>query len=571
MNRVSFLAAFAFFCSHVGATLCDAEPLRIELETGQLFGTTVASSVSGYSGSGYVTGFDSSGDSVRVTTPIDAGLYDIWVGFRSQFGPKGYDLRIGDAVTSGMFPQSTNFAEDFAGQFYLKGGATEVEVIKNWGYHDVDYVEFRPAAPRTAQPVAPGLNHPEPSARTQFLMDYLAQSYGTTTHFAQQRHYSNPNEIVSNSYLAMTGGVFPAMIGSDLSDYSPSRVERGADANNESERMVQWAQQTGGIVTLTWHWNAPTDLIDGPNGSGQEWWRGFYTEATTFDLGAALANPSGQRYQLLLRDIDTIAVELTKYRDAGVPIIWRPLHEAQGNESGAWFWWGNSGAESFKQLYALMHDRLTNHHGLDNLIWASTLQVGEEGWMDWYPGDELVDIVGVDVYSNAGDNMSEQWLTLLDQFDGDKVLALTETGTLPPEEVIDRYGVAWSYAMPWSEEFLANNHTPAEVQAIVGSDEFVDLSELPVMPWRVAGAAPGDFDADGDVDADDYSVWREHFGLVADSSPTASPADANGDGRVDIADYTAWRDAMGAAVAAIPEPMTLAPTVIAAALLASRR
>ena len=55
---------------------------------------------------------------------------------------------------------------------------------------------------------------------------------------------------------------------------------------------------------------------------------------------SALADPAGEDYALLLRDIDAIAVELQKFEDAGVPVIWRPLHEAQGG----WFWWGAQGA-----------------------------------------------------------------------------------------------------------------------------------------------------------------------------------------------------------------------------------
>ena len=107
--------------------------------------------------------------------------------------------------------------------------------------------------------------------------------------------------------------------------------------------------------------------------------------------------------------------------------------------------------------------------------------------------------------------------------------------------------------MPWSEDFLTSNHSAAETQAIVGSGEVIDLSELPVMPWRQAGALPGDFNDDGAVDMSDFSVWREHYGLAA-AAGAASPADANGDGLVDAADYTLWRDAYTKSAVAVPEP-----------------
>ena len=121
-------------------------------------------------------------------------------------------------------------------------------------------------------------------------------------------------------------------------------------------------------------------------------------DATTFNLPAALDNPDGSDYQLLLRDIDAIAVQLQKYEDAGVPVIWRPLHEAA---RASWFWWGAHGPENFKELWHVMHDRLTNHHGLHNLIWEFT-SIGVNGDEDdWYPGDDEVDIVGLDIYTAA--------------------------------------------------------------------------------------------------------------------------------------------------------------------------
>ena len=67
-------------------------------------------------------------------------------------------------------------------------------------------------------------------------------------------------------------------------------------------------------------------------------------------------------YDLLIRDIDAIAEQLKRLQDAGVPVLWRPLHEA----SGGWFWWGNAGAEAYKELYVLLYDRLTNHHDRGN-------------------------------------------------------------------------------------------------------------------------------------------------------------------------------------------------------------
>jgi mannan endo-1,4-beta-mannosidase len=334
-----------------------AQHLRYEAETAQtLSGVVVRNSVGGYSGTGYVTDFTSSADYVQLQVDVPDGLYEMWVGYRSPFGEKGYTYRVDGETGDGMFSQSSAFAADRAGLFNVRGTTNTLSIQHNWGYYDIDYFEFRPFTPPTVLPVSAQLVDEQADARTRFLMGYLADMYGEKTLSGQQHEVGQNLPFPGSSYLAKSGGLVPAIRGSDLMDYSPSRRLRGENPQNEVEQTIAWARQTGGIVTMMWHWNAPANLIDQP---GREWWRGFYTNATTFNLPGALANPGGGDYQLLLRDIDAIAVELQKFEDAGVPVIWRPLHEAQG----AWFWWGAYGPETFKQLWNLTYDRLTNVHG----------------------------------------------------------------------------------------------------------------------------------------------------------------------------------------------------------------
>jgi hypothetical protein len=88
-----------------------------------------------------------------------------------------------------------------------------------------------------------------------------------------------------------------------------------------------------------------------------------------------------------------------------------------------------------------------------------------------------------------------------------------------------------------------------------------------------AAALPGDYDDDGDVDADDYNFWRGRFGnnVSAFTSP-----DGDGSASVDAADYVVWRDAFPASASsslylAVPEPVTLLPVAILTGCLVSRR
>ena len=97
---------------------------RYEAETGQLFGTVVSHSFPGYSGSGYVTDFNAENGTDRFVLNVDVpqGQYELWIGYRSQYGDKGYNFNIDGTTGSGTFDQSLFFSEDRAGVFELGAG-----------------------------------------------------------------------------------------------------------------------------------------------------------------------------------------------------------------------------------------------------------------------------------------------------------------------------------------------------------------------------------------------------------------------------------------------------------------
>ena len=549
----SLRIAFALIVLAVAVT-AGAQSYRYEAEAAQLFGTTISSFAPGYSGTGYVTGFNSGDgtDAVRWSVDVPDGLYEMWVGYRSQYGPKGYEFAVDGEAGSGMFDQSSSFSTDRAGLFNLAAGVNEFSITQGWGYYDVDYVEFRPFTPPAITPIAPTLVDSQANAETRVLMNYLATQYGAKTLAGQQHSVRKNLPFPGASYLSRSGGLTPAVRGTDFIEYSPSRLEHNSNPRQETEQTIAWAKQTGGVVTAMWHWNAPADLINQPD---KEWWRGFYTYATTFDLPAALADPQGADYQLLLRDIDAIAVELQKYEDAGVPVLWRPLHEAQGG----WFWWGAHGPETFKELWNLTYDRLQNHHGLHNLIWEFTSSAAEGDFLDWYPGDDVVDMIGLDIYTDPTASMSGQWYDILQEFDGRKLIALSETGTLPDPEVMDQWGIRWSYFSPWSGSFV-DSLTAEQLQATLGHENIVTLDELPALPWSDAAAyQSADVNFDGVVDGADLESWLAGFGQFDGAGARAEFVDGDFDGNriVDGADFLAWQRQTqpGAApTSAVPEP-----------------
>lgn len=550
--------------------LCAASPAvgqpyyRYEAEdaalNGTLGGTYVSTSASGYSGTGYVTGFDGSSggeDYFELNVDVPDGAYEMWVGYRAPSGAKGYNLQVDGEYGSGMFDQSSTFAEDRAGVFSVSSGTNTLGIYQYWGYYDIDYLEFRPFTPPTPSPVPALLSDPQADRHTQLLMNYMTSLYGNKTLSGQQGEVGENDPFPTQDYLNASGGVVPAMRGSDFIFYSPSFVEHQDRRNGETARIIDWAQQTGGIVTMMWHWNAPANITG-------TWYQAFYTSNTEFDLPGALADPGGDDYQLLLRDIDTIADELQEFEDAGVPVVWRPLHEAQGG----WFWWGAHGPEAFKDLWSLMHDRLTNVHGLHNLIWEFTWTEGQgDDPLDWYPGDDVVDTIGLDVYTHPSSSMSGQWYDILEHFDGEKMVALSESGSLPHADLMDALNIEWSYFSPWTWDFIQGKYdeagySEAELEAalqdLLGDEDVITLDELMTMPWSTsAPALPGDYNGDGTVDAADYVVWRDNLDTLA-----TLPNDLTPDS-VDEFDYQVWRAFFGqtlggsGAAAAVPEPASL--------------
>jgi mannan endo-1,4-beta-mannosidase len=437
--------------------------VTLEAEAAVLNGVSRATAVSGYSGTGYVTGFDQAGDNVTWSSfSASPGTYRMAVRFRSPFGDKGFEGSLNGVAFSGTFKTSTAFSTYDVGLVTLQA-SNAMTVGGGWNYYDIDAVTLTPESPvlPKAVPGIPVNTNATPMAKA--LLARMVQGYGSVT-------LSGQNDTRDLALIESASGELPAIVEGDFMDYSPSRVAFGATPGTLSENFIALARDQGSLVSMAWHWNAPTKLV---NSADYPWWRGFYTAGTTFDIAAALAAPSSSDYQALIRDIDAIAVQLKKFAAADVPVLWRPLHESEGG----WFWWGAKGPEAFKQLWRLTYDRLTNHHDIDNLIWVLTSEDPA-----WYPGDDVVDIVGVDAYpSDRSDTLSSRWSPLLARFDGIKPLALTEFGGVPDIDAMQLVGVTWAYFCSWNGTYGPSIEPTAKVQRVYTSANVITKDENPPL------------------------------------------------------------------------------------------
>ena len=205
----------------------------------------------------------------------------------------------------------------------------------------------------------------------------------------------------------------------------------------------------GGLVGCMWHWQVKAN-----NGTDMTCSPGTQPHETSFDP-SKIDDPSSADYKQMVKDIDQVAGYLKTMQRRGIAVIWRPLHEASGNTylfegGGAWFWWGAKGAEVYKKLWRFMYDRLVNHHGLNNLIWVWNSQMDDK---DWYPGDDVVDIVGRDSYYALQYPLMKEFQQLQKDYPN-KIITLAECGNGDEVKMslmskIWEQGSRWSWFMTW--------------------------------------------------------------------------------------------------------------------------
>ena len=419
------------------------EIMTVEAETGELMGNT---GVSGDGAIKWVEGFRTAGaDSLSAEMTVTReGFYDIAVIQASLGGHKENQVLLDGANIGTVITEETTFGKSVLEHIFLSAGSHTLGIGTGWGYIRVDRFELTPSAalPEDLYDIPEEMSVGEATPEARRLYDWLREGYGKRILSGQQCDggmYGMENQAIWRA----TGGSYPAILGLDMMDYSPSRVANGTSGTSVKLAIDYWDQ--GGIVTFCWHWNAPEPYLQ-----SDRWYSGFYTQYTSFNLAKALDGSDPAGYELLLRDIDAIAEELKVLRDAGVPVLWRPLHEA----SGGWFWWGASGAEAYKQLWNLIYDRLCNLHNLNNLIWIWNGQSAE-----WYPGDETVDIIGEDIYpgERVYSSQSAKFIECLDYTDAHKMIILSENGCVPDAELLFRDGTVWGSFCTWGGEFVLKN------------------------------------------------------------------------------------------------------------------
>lgn len=446
-------------------------------------------SVEGYSGEGYAAGFSGDEDSCTFTVSVpEDGFYDLNFVSAAVGGYKENYILVDGGSAGVVCAEDPAFADSVLTRVYLEAGEHQIALAKFWGWILLDRLEITKAEELSdaMYEVSAELTDPKATEGAKRLMSFLADQYGKkilSGQYSSQGQYGKEFTVINRET-----GKYPAILGLDFIEYSPSRVANGSTPKTTDYAIDFW--ERGGIVTFCWHWNPPEKYFT------REWWRAFYTDSTNIDLAAILDGRDEEGYQLLMEDIDAIAKQLQILQEAGVPVLWRPLHEA----SGGWFWWGASGPEAYKKLYVLLYDKLTNEYGLHNLIWVWNGQNA-----DWYPGDEYVDIIGEDLY--PGEHVyaaqTDKYLEASHYTDAAKMVVMSENGCVFDPDLAVRDGAMWGFFCTWEGEFVAKNtaiyayseqYTEADMlRKAYESDTVLTLEELPdLRTYPIRDESAGD-------------------------------------------------------------------------------
>jgi mannan endo-1,4-beta-mannosidase len=280
-------------------------------------------------------------------------------------------------------------------------------------------------------------------------------------------------------------GDYPAVIGFDL-----GKIELKAEKNIDNVSFEKIRQEIihqynrGGMITISWHMNNPfTD--------GDSW--DIKTEGVVSSI-----LPGGKNHEKFLGWLQHAADffnSLKTEEGIKIPIVFRPWHE----HTGSWFWWGKDlcAPEEYKQLWKMAVEFM-QENGVNNLLYAYSPDIQGPGqiYMERYPGDEYVDILGLDGYhrdNEAGIESFQNSLNAILSFmtnEGkkrNKPIALTETGleAIPIANwwtsvllpIVDKYPI--SYVMVWRNARERENHYYAPYPGQKSAADFIKFYHYP--------------------------------------------------------------------------------------------
>ncbi|HEY1195785.1 glycoside hydrolase family 26 protein [Flavobacterium sp.] len=296
------------------------------------------------------------------------------------------------------------------------------------------------------------------------------------------------NEPNRSDVKSVTGS-HPAVVGIDFSDFSGRSKQQIENAKAILRKNVIDTYERGGITTVSWHFNNPVSGGD------------FYWKDGVSTASMALIKPGGsyhEQYKEILKTIADFAKSVKAKNGTLSPMIFRPFHEFDGD----WFWWGKShtSREDFIKVWQFTVSYLKDTLEVHNFIYAFSPDNqfnSEEEYLERYPGDQYVDLFGMDNYGDFGRDGKydlDAGLKKLEIISNlgkkkKKLAAFTETGleSIPNEKwwkevllkTLKSNDLKLAYVLVWRNDSTSPTHFYAPFPGQVSEKDFIKFYNDP--------------------------------------------------------------------------------------------
>ena len=499
------------------SAMVNADTTKYEFEDGTLSGCTVQESGTeryqeGASGDKFVF-LENGGEIASVTVNVpETGMYEVELCFSSPYGDKIHNLLVND-VDQGQISCPTTEGSEWVtsslGSVKLNAGDNTISIKSSWGWTNLDYITVETASLPDIKATDTICADPDIIPEAQNLMNYMASVYGNHILSGQQEIYNyGPHDFEYEfNYIEDLTGELPAIRAFDY--LNEANILYGSE-DGTTDRMIDWVKNKGGIITASWHVTVPKDFANFTLGETKvDWSQATYgvwqdgsnntIPATDFDTSKILEEGTKER-EYWMACLEDLAASIQKLEDENIPLIFRPLHEAEGGggENGSWFFWGQDGSAVYKELWILTYNTLVNDYGLHNIIWEWN-SYNYATSADWYPGDDYVDLIAYDKYNCTNwstgqpvlehnvSAISSTFYGIMEKYDSKKMVAMSENDSIPTLENILAEKAGWLYFCPWYDggsdniNFLSNPifNTKEDLTTMYQSDYCITLDELP--------------------------------------------------------------------------------------------
>ncbi len=284
-------------------------------------------------------------------------------------------------------------------------------------------------------------------------------------------------------------GSHPAVIGVDFSGFSGRPKEAVERAVAAVKKNVVDTYNRGGITTVAWHFSNPASK------------GGFYWVDTVSAPAISFIKPGGshhENYKEILRTVGSFANSVRGSNGTLAPMIFRPFHEFDGG----WFWWGkpHCSREDFIAVWQFTVSYLRDSLGVHNFIYAFSPDnkfTDEAAFLERYPGDDWVDMVGMDNYGDFGRDgrynveAGIKKLKIVSDYakKANKLAAFTETGleSIPNStwwtetllKSLKAEKMKLSYVLVWRNDILSPTHYYAPYSGHTSVPDFLNFYNDP--------------------------------------------------------------------------------------------